>query len=74
MKKNYDFSKSVKNPYSKKLKKQITIRIDEDTINYFKELSDEMGMPYQNLMNLYLRDCAQAHKKLKLKWTSSQSK
>ena len=74
MKKNYDFSKSIKNPYSKKLKKQITIRIDKDTINYFKELSDEIGMPYQNLMNLYLRDCAQAHKKLKLKWTSSQSK
>ena len=73
MRKNYDFSKSVKNPYSKKLKKQITIRIDEDTISYFKELSEEIGMPYQNLMNLYLRDCAKAHKKLKFNWVSPQS-
>ena len=68
MRKEYDFSKSVKNPYAKKLKKQITIRLDEDTIEYFKELSAETGIPYQNLINLYLQDCAQAHRKLKFKW------
>jgi len=68
MKKEYDFTKSKKNPYSKKLKKQITIRIEEDTIEYFKTLSEETGIPYQNLINLYLGDCAQKHKKLDFKW------
>ena len=68
MRKEYDFSKSQKNPYSKKLKKQITIRIDEDTIKYFKKLSEESGIPYQNLMNLYLSDCAEHNKKLLMKW------
>ena len=65
MRDNYDFSKSVKNPYARKLKKQVTIRLDEDTINYFKSLSNEKGIPYQSLINLYLRDCAQSHKDLK---------
>lgn len=69
MRKEYDFSKSKKNPYSKNLKKQITIRIEKDTIDYFKNLSDETGIPYQNLINLYLSDCAQQHKKLSFKWT-----
>ena len=64
----YDFSKSKKNPYAAKLKKQITIRIDEDSINYFKEISDEVGIPYQSVINLYLRDCARSHRKLKLDW------
>ena len=68
MRSNYDFSKSVKNPYAKKLKKQITIRLDEDTINYFKSLSLEIGIPYQNLMNLYLSDCAHSHRQLKMSW------
>jgi uncharacterized protein (DUF4415 family) len=68
MRKEYDFSKSKKNPYSKHLKKQITIRIDEDTIRYFKRLSEETGIPYQNLMNLYLSDCAEKQKKLELNW------
>lgn len=68
MRKSYDFSKSVKNPYSKKLKKQITIRLDEDTIGYFKDLAEEKGIPYQSLINLYLRDCAQEHRDLKLQW------
>ena len=68
MKKEYDFSKSIKNPYLKKLKKQITIRIDEETINYFKTLSKENGIPYQNLMNLYLSDCAHSSKKIVMKW------
>jgi predicted DNA binding CopG/RHH family protein len=68
MKKEYDFSKSVKNPYSRKLKKQITIRLDSETIEYFKSLSKEIGIPYQNLINLYLLDCANTQKKLKFKW------
>ena len=65
MRDNYDFSKSVKNPYAKKLKKQITIRVDEDTITYFKNMAEDKGIPYQSLINLYLRDCAQTHKELK---------
>lgn len=68
MKEEYDFSKSIKNPYTQKLKKQITIRIDGDTIMYFKNLSGETGIPYQNLINLYLRDCALQKRKLSLKW------
>lgn len=70
MRKEYDFSNSVKNPYAKKLKKLISIRLDEDTIAYFKSMSEEIGIPYQNLINLYLRDCATKHKKLNLKWAS----
>ena len=58
MKKTYDFSKSVKNPYLRKPKKQLTIRLDEDTIDYFRSLSAQSGIPYQSLINLYLRDCA----------------
>jgi uncharacterized protein (DUF4415 family) len=70
MKKTYDFSKSVKNPYLSKPKKQLTIRLDEDTIEYFRSLSEESGIPYQSLINLYLRDCATANRKLQLKWAS----
>ena len=68
MKENYDFSKSKKNPYIKKLKKQISIRIEEDTISYFKKLSDELDVPYQSLINLYLKDCAKTQKKLQVSW------
>ena len=68
MRENYDFSKSVPNPYAQKLKKQITIRLDEDTISYFKSMADEKGIPYQSLINLYLRDCAQSHRDLQLQW------
>ena len=68
MRKEYDFTKSKKNPYAMKLKKQITIRLEEDTIEYFKQLAEDIGMPYQNLINLYLRDCAHEHKKLNLNW------
>jgi len=60
MRKQYDFSKSVKNPYSKNLKKQVTLRLGTDVIEYFKGLAQETGIPYQNLINLYLRDCAQS--------------
>ena len=65
MRDKYDFTDSVKNPYTKKLKKQVTIRLDEDTISYFKKLAVDKGLPYQSLINLYLRDCAQTHKELK---------
>lgn len=68
MRDDYDFSKSVKKPYAKKLKKQVTIRLDEDTIEYFKKLAEEKDLPYQSLINLYLRDCAQSHKDLKMEW------
>ena len=68
MRKHYDFSKSKPNPYAQRLKKQITIRLDEDTIQYFKAMSEEKGIPYQSLINLYLRDCAQEHRELKLQW------
>ena len=72
MKAPYDFSKmnGVKNPYIKQLKQPITIRLDKMTVAYFKNLATELGMPYQNLINLYLRDCAAEHRKLALKWAS----
>ncbi len=68
MRKEYDFTKSVKNPYAKKLKKQITIRLDENTVDYFKKMSKEVGIPYQNLINMYLADCAKTERKLKIRW------
>ena len=68
MRDNYDFSNSKKNPYVKKLKKQISIRIDTNTIKYFKELSEEIGIPYQKLMNNYLTDCTRKNIKPQLKW------
>ena len=68
MKKEYEFSKSIKNPYTKKLKKQISIRIEKDTIEYFKKLASEIDIPYQNLMNIYLRECAENNKKPNVHW------
>jgi len=68
MKKTYDFSKSVRNPYLKRAKKQLTIRLDEETIDYFRSLAEESGIPYQSLINLYLRECAAESKKLHMKW------
>jgi uncharacterized protein (DUF4415 family) len=68
MRKHYDFSESAPNPYAQKLKKQITIRLDEDTVEYFKSMAEEKGIPYQSLINLYLRDCAQENRDLKLQW------
>lgn len=68
MRKEYDFSKAKKNPYTSMLKKPITIRIDEESVNYFKSISNEVGIPYQSLINLYLRDCAINQKKLNLSW------
>ena len=68
MRKEYDFSKSVKNPYAKRVKKQISIRIEADTIDYFKALAEETGISYQNLINSYLTECAHENKKPELKW------
>ena len=70
VRKRYDFSKSIPNPYLRKPKRQITIRLDTDTVQYFKSLSEQCGIPYQNLINLYLRDCAAEKKQLKLDWAS----
>jgi uncharacterized protein (DUF4415 family) len=70
MRKEYDFSKARKNPYASQLKKQVTIRLDEDAIQYFKTVSEEVGIPYQSLINLYLRDCAATQRKLNLSWKS----
>jgi predicted DNA binding CopG/RHH family protein len=71
MKREYDFSKGMRNPYAKRLKKQVTIRLDEVTIEYFKKLSEETGVPYQTLINLYLRDCAAKERKLAMSWKAS---
>lgn len=68
MRKEYDFSKAIRNPYAGKLKRQITIRLEAETIDYFKTLANESGIPYQNLINLYLRDCAHSARKLRLNW------
>ena len=68
MRKEYDFSAAKKNPYAAQLKKQITIRLDEKSITYFKSISEDVGIPYQSLINLYLRDCAASHRKLNLNW------
>lgn len=72
MRDHYDFSKmkGEKNPYTKQLKQPVTIRLDKTSVAYFKSLAEELGMPYQSLINLYLRECALNHKKLKIEWTS----
>jgi predicted DNA binding CopG/RHH family protein len=72
MRTEYDFSKSKKNPYLKKLKKQISIRLDINTIEYFKELSADTGIPYQNLINTYLADCVTKKRKPKLVWQENK--
>ncbi len=71
MKDHYDFSKmkGKKNPYIKYLKQPVTIRLDKDSVEYFKKLSEESGIPYQTLINLYLRDCASHERKLDMKWS-----
>ena len=72
MKAEYDLSemKSRKNPYASKLKKPVTMRLSEDVIGYFKEMAEESGVPYQSLINLYLRDCAAKHRKVNISWQS----
>ena len=71
MRRKYDFSQAKENPYAKRLKKQITIRIETETLEYFKKLAEESGIPYQTLINLYLRDCASSKKKLSMRWKSA---
>ena len=68
MREEYDFSKAVKNPYAKRLKKQVTINIDADVIDYFKRQSSESGIPYQTLINLYLVECMKENRKLSVRW------
>jgi len=68
MRKEYDFTNAQLNPYVKKLRKQISIRIDIDTINFFKKQAEETGIAYQNLINLYLSDCAVHSKSINITW------
>jgi predicted DNA binding CopG/RHH family protein len=74
MRKRYDFSKARRNPYAKRLKRSVTIRLDEDTIAYFKDLAADSGIPYQTLINLYLRDCAASERRLSMRWRPSSKK
>jgi predicted DNA binding CopG/RHH family protein len=72
MRKEYDFSKARRNPYAKRLKQSVTIRLDAAALKYFKDLAGETGIPYQTLINLYLRDCAASGRKLALEWRASR--
>lgn len=74
MRDEYDFSKGRPNPYAKRLKKRVTIRLDELTIDYFKDLAEETGIPYQTLINLYLRDCAASGRRLSMSWRPPRKK
>ena len=71
MKAEYDLSKmkSRRNPYASKLKKSVTMRLSEDVVDYFKEMASEAGVPYQSLINLYLRDCLTQHRKINIAWS-----
>ena len=69
MRDQYDFSNSTPNPYPRRMKQQVTIRLDRDTVSYFKAMAEEKGIPYQSLINLYLRDCAASQRELRLEWT-----
>ena len=68
LEKEFYFSKAVKNPYAKALKKQVTINLDENVIIYFKGKADQTGIPYQTLINLYLKDCVTNNRNLELTW------
>jgi uncharacterized protein (DUF4415 family) len=71
MKEEYDFSESIRNPYIKKLKKQVTIRLEEEVVEYFRQLSEETGIASQTLINLYLQDCVKAKRKPSMEWINS---
>jgi len=71
MRKRYDFSKARVNPYAKRLKKQITIRLDEETLAYFKGLAEDAEIPYQTLINFYLRECARTKKRPSMRWRAA---
>jgi|GEM_PF-159749 len=68
---DYDFSKARRNPYARRLKKQVTLRVDESTLAYFKKIAGEIAIPYQTLINMYLRNCAARNKRLRLEWESA---
>jgi uncharacterized protein (DUF4415 family) len=74
MRKHYDFSKAKRNPYARRLKQQVTIRLDHDTVNYFKRLAEETGIAYQTLINLYLRECASTGKRHSNTWAAGRVK
>ena len=73
MRKQYDFTDAKPNPYAKKLKTQITIRLENETLDYFKQIATETDLPYQKLINLFLRDCATNHKRPEVKWTRAKA-
>lgn len=75
MKAEYDLSnmKSRKNPYASKLKKPVSMRLSEDVLVYFKDMASEAGVPYQSLINLYLRDCVMQHRKVQIDWPRSET-
>ena len=68
MRKEYDFSKAKRAPYAKRFKQSVTIRLDRATVDYFKGLADELDIPYQTLINLYLRECAQTARRPSMQW------
>jgi predicted DNA binding CopG/RHH family protein len=68
MRDEYDFSAGRRNPYAKRLKQRVTIRLDTPTVEYFKALAEDSGIPYQTLINLYLRDCAESKRELDMAW------
>lgn len=68
MKARYDFSAATKNPYAKRLKRSVTIRLDESTVEYVRDLAAERELPYQSLINLYWRDCAASDRRLSMSW------
>ena len=72
MRDQYDFSNSTPNPHPRRMKQQVTIRLDRDTVSYFKAMAEEKGIPYQSLINLYLRDCATSQRELRLEWTEGR--
>lgn len=74
MKAHEDFSAGVKNPYAKRLKRSVTIRLDESTVDYFKALAAETELPYQNLINLYLPDCAASGRRLSMSWQPARAR
>ena len=74
MRKHYDFSKAKRNPYAQRLKQQVTIRLDRDTIGYFRKLAEQTGIRYQTLINLYLRECASSGKRLSIAWRPAANK
>ena len=74
MRKEYDFNDSVRNPYAKHFRKQVTMRLGTDVIEYFKALARETGVPYQNLINLYLSDCVRSQRVLQLEWAPQEER